>query len=151
MTVRSFPSHADAKSYGHQETFNEDVTDEAFVLATLRAMADHLMAKVRADDKTIRTVTVKLRYNDFTESTGDRSLEEPTDIETDLYSTIAVLVKKRGIDVSACVLLRSDLAMFTAASFARNWPLPRPLTLISRRRDWSRPSMPCVRDSATMR
>jgi nucleotidyltransferase/DNA polymerase involved in DNA repair len=38
----------DAKSYGHQETFNEDVTDEAFVLATLRTAADHLMAKVRA-------------------------------------------------------------------------------------------------------
>ena len=34
----------DAKSYGHQETFNEDVTDEAFVLATLRTSADHLMA-----------------------------------------------------------------------------------------------------------
>ncbi len=85
---------ADAKSYGHQETFGEDVTDEAFVLATLRTMADDLMAKVRADDKTIRTVTVKLRYNDFDESTGDRSLEEPTDIETDIYSTIATLVKK---------------------------------------------------------
>jgi len=84
----------DAKSYGHQETFGEDVTDEAFVLATLRSMADDLMAKVRADEKTIRTLTVKLRYNDFSESTGDRSLEEPTDIETDLYSTIAALVKK---------------------------------------------------------
>ena len=44
--------HADAKSYGTQETFNEDVTDEAFVLATLQGMADRLMAKVRADDKT---------------------------------------------------------------------------------------------------
>jgi DNA-directed DNA polymerase III PolC len=85
---------ADPKSYGHQETFNEDVTDEVFVLATLRSLADDLMAKVRADEKTIRTITVKLRYNDYSESIGDRSLEEPTDIETDLYSPIAVLVKK---------------------------------------------------------
>lgn len=84
----------DAQSYGEQETFGQDVTDEVFVLATLRSMADKLMAKVRADDKTIRTVTVKLRYNDFSESTRSRSLDEPTDIETDLYSTIAALVPK---------------------------------------------------------
>ncbi len=88
------PEHPDAKSYGEQETFDQDVTDEAFVLATLRAMADRLMAKVRADDKTIRTVTVKLRYNDFDESVRSRSLEEPTDIETDLYSSVAGLVTK---------------------------------------------------------
>ena len=86
--------HADAKSYGTQETFNEDVTDEAFVLATLQGMADRLMAKVRSDDKTVRTLTVKLRYNDFSESTRSRSLEEPTDLETDIYSTISALVKK---------------------------------------------------------
>ena len=118
----------DAKSYGHQETFNEDVTDEAFVLATLRTAADHLMAKVRADDKTIRTVTVKLRYNDFSESTGDRSLEEPTDIETDLYSTIAVLVKKlwdRRVSLRLVALrlsnvysgvFRQELALTTATN-----------------------------------
>ena len=118
----------DAKSYGHQETFNEDVTDEAFVLATLRTAADHLMAKVRADEKTIRTVTVKLRYNDFTESTGDRSLEEPTDIETDLYSTIAVLVKKlwdRRVSLRLVALrlsnvysgvFRQELALTTATN-----------------------------------
>jgi DNA-directed DNA polymerase III PolC len=84
----------DSKSYGEQETFAEDLTDEAFVLATLRGMADRLMAKVRADDKTVRTLTVKLRYNDFSESTRSRSLEEPTDIETDLYSAIAGLVAR---------------------------------------------------------
>jgi DNA-directed DNA polymerase III PolC len=88
------PDHADAKSYGTQETFNEDVTDEAFILATLQGMADRLMAKVRADDKTVRTLTVKLRYNDFSESTRSRSLEEPTDLETDLYSTLSALMTK---------------------------------------------------------
>jgi DNA-directed DNA polymerase III PolC len=118
----------DAKSYSHQETFNEDVTDEAFVLATLRTTADHLMAKVRAEDKTIRTVTVKLRYNDFTESTGERSLDEPTDIETDLYSTIAVLVKKlwdRRVSLRLVALrlsnvysgvFRQELALTTATN-----------------------------------
>ncbi len=88
------PALPDAKSYGEQETFAEDVTDEAFVLATLRGMADRLMIKVRADNKTVRTITVKLRYNDFSETTRSQSLEEPTDIETEFYPTIAALVAK---------------------------------------------------------
>jgi nucleotidyltransferase/DNA polymerase involved in DNA repair len=83
----------EAKSYGEQQTFGEDVTDEAFVLATLRGMADRLMTKVRGDEKTIRTFTVKLRYNDFSETIKSHSLEEPTDIETELYSGIAALVR----------------------------------------------------------
>jgi DNA polymerase-4 len=113
--------HADAKSYGTQETFNEDVTDEAFVLATLQGMADRLMAKVRADDKTVRTLTVKLRYNDFSESTRSRSLEEPTDLETDIYSTISALVNKAW-DRRVSLRLVSTVGK-TVVLFA---PLPSP-------------------------
>jgi error-prone DNA polymerase len=118
----------DAQSYSEQETFEQDVTDEAFVLATLRSMADRLMAKVRADDKTIRTVTVKLRYNDFSESVRSRSLEEPTDIETDLYTTIAGLIAKaweRRVSLRLVLLklshvysgvFRHELALTTATN-----------------------------------
>jgi DNA polymerase-4 len=84
----------DAKSYSEQETFGEEVTDEEFVLATARAMADRLMTKVRADGKTIRTVTVRLRYRDFTETSRGSSLEEPTDLETETYALLERLVRK---------------------------------------------------------
>jgi nucleotidyltransferase/DNA polymerase involved in DNA repair len=85
---------SDAKSYSEQETFAEDVSDEAFVLATARAMADRLMTKVRADGKTIRTVTVRLRYRDFTETSRSASLEEPTDLETETYASLERLVQR---------------------------------------------------------
>jgi len=49
---------AEAKSYGQQETFFEDVTDDAFLLANLRAIADRLAAKVREDKKSFRTITL---------------------------------------------------------------------------------------------
>jgi DNA-directed DNA polymerase III PolC len=122
------PDHPDAKSYGEQETFGQDVTDEAFALATLRGMADRLMAKVRADGKTVRTVTVKLRYNDFGESTRSHSLDEPTDIETEFYSAIAALVTKaweRRVSLRLVSLklshvyggvFRHELALTTAAN-----------------------------------
>src|SRR5512135_2504611 len=79
------PLRAPAKSYSEQETFAADTTDEDFLEATLRRMADKLMAKARADGKSIRTLTVKVRYNDMDEEQAGTSLDEPTDLETEVY------------------------------------------------------------------
>jgi DNA-directed DNA polymerase III PolC len=76
----------EAKSYGEQQTFGEDVTDEVFLRATLRQMADRLMAKVREDGKAVRTVAVTIKYNDFDTNQRSQSLDEPTDLASDLYS-----------------------------------------------------------------
>src|SRR5206468_3077832 len=76
------------------ETFAADTTDEEFIQATLRRMADKLMAKVRDDRKSIRTVTVKVRYNDMDEQQTSEGLPEPTDLETDIYSRISALLRK---------------------------------------------------------
>ena len=57
-------------------------------------MGDKLMAKVRADGKSIRTLTVKVRYNDMDEEQASVSLEEPTDLETEIYAEISRLLRK---------------------------------------------------------
>jgi DNA polymerase III alpha subunit/nucleotidyltransferase/DNA polymerase involved in DNA repair len=88
------PVRVPAKSYGEQETFSADTTDEEFLTATLRRMADSLMAKVRDDGKSIRTLTVKVRYNDMDEEQAAESLNEPTDLETDIYSQTSALLRK---------------------------------------------------------
>ena len=85
---------ADAQSYGRQETFDEDTTDEDFVRRVLRGMADGLMVKVRADGKMIRCVEVRLRYNDMEQSRRSESLAEPTDLETDVHAAIDRLAKR---------------------------------------------------------
>ncbi len=84
----------DAKSYGTQESFNEDTTDHVFILAKLRAMADSLMRRVREDKKSIRTVTLRLRYNDMDEVSRSNSLDEPTDLEHDVYPLLSGLLKR---------------------------------------------------------
>jgi DNA-directed DNA polymerase III PolC len=88
------PVNEPAKSYGQQETFEKDQTDEEFLEATLRRMADTLMTKVRAEGGSIRTVTVKVRYNDMSEDQCGESLVEPTDLETDLYGRLHVLLRR---------------------------------------------------------
>jgi DNA polymerase III alpha subunit/nucleotidyltransferase/DNA polymerase involved in DNA repair len=88
------PMSAPAKSYSQQQTFAADVTDEDYAEAILRRMADELMAKVRADRKSIRTLTVKVRYNDMAEDQCGESLPEPTDLEADLYGRIHGLFRQ---------------------------------------------------------
>lgn len=88
------PEAPAARSWSEQETFQEDVTDEDWVLAKLRSIADRLFAKIRADGKTVRTVEVRVRYNDFEDCRRSESLEEPTDLETDCYSALSRLLKK---------------------------------------------------------
>ncbi|MEO6181654.1 MAG: DNA polymerase IV, partial [Verrucomicrobiota bacterium] len=87
------PVSVPQKSFSQQETFAQDQTDEEFVLAVLKRMADQLMAKVREENRAIRTMTLRIRYNDMSEESRSESLCEPTDLETELYSRINVLLK----------------------------------------------------------
>jgi nucleotidyltransferase/DNA polymerase involved in DNA repair len=50
------PAREPQKSFSHQETFGRELTDEKYVEATLRRMADSLFAKVREEDRSIRTL-----------------------------------------------------------------------------------------------
>ncbi len=83
-----------ARSYSQQETFAEDIIDENFALAVLKRMADSLMAKIRGEGRSIRCVAVRVRYNDMDEDQCSATLNEPTDLETDLYGRIESLLRR---------------------------------------------------------
>jgi nucleotidyltransferase/DNA polymerase involved in DNA repair len=102
----------DAKSYGMQETFGENVTSKPFILETLRTMADELMSKLRRDQKTARTVTVRLRYNDMRDVSHGATLPSPTNLETDVYPLLPRLLRetwKRHASVRLAGLRFSNL------------------------------------------
>ena len=88
------PASEPQKSYSKQETFNADVTDEEYVEAVLRRMADQLFADVREEGRSVRTLTVKVRYNDRDENQRAESLREPTDLETDVYGRLRGLLRE---------------------------------------------------------
>ena len=88
------PAREPQKSFSHQETFGVDLTDEDYALAVLRRMADKLFATIREEGRSIRTIHVRVRYNDMGEDQCSESLREPTDLETDVYGIIGGLLKK---------------------------------------------------------
>ena len=70
------------------------MTDEEYVEAVLRRMADRLFATVREEGRSVRTLTVKVRYNDRDENQRAESLREPTDLETDVYGRLRGLLRE---------------------------------------------------------
>jgi DNA polymerase-4 len=85
--------HDDAKSYSQQETFGHDIGEFAAIERVAKRMVDELLAKVREDGKRVRTMTVKVRYPDFTQETHGRSLDTASDLEAPFYPLVAPLLR----------------------------------------------------------
>jgi DNA polymerase-4 len=85
--------HEDAKSYSQQETFGQNVSEFAAIERVAKRMVDELMPKIREDKKRVRTMTVKVRYPDFSQTAHGRSLAEATDLEAPFYPLVATLLK----------------------------------------------------------
>ena len=84
---------ADAKSYSQQETFAADVGDFAEIERVAKRMLDELMRKVRADGKRVRTMTIKIRYPDFSQESHGHSLAEASDLEAPFYPLVNPLLR----------------------------------------------------------
>ena len=106
------PARGPQKSFSAQETFPADLTDEEYVAAVLLRMADNLFAKVRAESRSIRTLQVRVRYNDLAEDQASQSLLEPTDLETGVYGRLRALLRaawKRRVSLRLVSLKLSNI------------------------------------------
>jgi len=84
----------DAKSYSQQETFGTDISDFGEIVRIVKRMVDELMRGIRADHKRVKTMTIKVRYPDFTQASHGRSLDSATDLEVPFCSLVETLVRE---------------------------------------------------------
>ena len=73
-----------ARSVSREVTFGEDVTDLERLRRTLRGHAERVGADLRGQGRRARTVTLKLRWTDFTTLTRSRTLERPAQTTEEL-------------------------------------------------------------------
>ena len=121
------PAREPQKSFSEQETFAGDLTDEGYVAATLRRMADDLFAKVRAEHRAIRTMAVTVRYNDRAEDQVSESLLEPTDLETEVYGRLQAMLKKAWKRRVSLRLVSLKLSNLYDGRFRSDLPLAVPM------------------------
>ena len=65
------------KSIGAEETFEHDLSDPAAMLETLRPIAERVAERMTKADLFGRTVTLKIKHNDFTLNTRQHTAADP--------------------------------------------------------------------------
>jgi DNA polymerase IV len=85
------------KSTGAEETFSRDVDDPDVVLRELLRLSAKVAARIRTARLAGRTVTVKVRFADFTTITRSRTRAEATDVTREIYQTAAGLYRSLGL------------------------------------------------------
>lgn len=85
------------KSVGADETFPYDVDDPAYIQRELLRLSDRVAGRMRAAGLSGRTVTLKVRFADFTTITRARTLPDPTDVSRQIYATALELYQALGL------------------------------------------------------
>jgi DNA polymerase-4 len=75
------------KSVSREETFFHDVRDRATLAERMQHLAADVGRRLRAGAWCGRTITIKLRYSDFTTLTRQHSLPSPTDADQRIAAT----------------------------------------------------------------
>jgi len=84
----------EAKSISSETTFDEDIGDRDRLHAVLLSLSQRVGRSLRDDGVVARTVTVKLRWSDFTTITRRITIPDPTDLDLPIYSAAKSLFDK---------------------------------------------------------
>ena len=93
----------EAKSIGHEETFASDLWDLDDLHRRLQRMVDASATALRRAERAARTVTVKLRFGDFTQVTRSHTLDGPVDATPAIAAVAAALLE--SVDLARGVRL----------------------------------------------
>lgn len=86
--------HSPTKSVSREETFPEDLTEDAELEHELLALATRVGTDLREKGLRARTITVKLRDYDFRTRTASRTLPDPLETGRGVYTVALELLAK---------------------------------------------------------
>ena len=71
--------------------------DPAYIHRQLLKLSERTAARVRAAGLVGRTISIKVRFSDFTTITRSRTLRDPTDVSRDIYAIARALFDGLGL------------------------------------------------------
>ena len=124
---------AQRKSVGAEETFEHDLADESQMLQALLKLSDRVSSRLRGQGISGQTVTVKIRFANFSTITRSKTLSHEIDSVTGVYGVAAGLLEKVVKDAPAG---RKRIRLL-GISFTnlKDWPASEQLTF-DRRPRW---------------
>jgi DNA polymerase IV len=91
---RKVESPGEARSISHETTFSHDTGDIKYLHAMLRLLCEKVGARLRREEKYARSVSLKLRFDDFETINRSRTLKETTHIDDVIYETAVEMLDR---------------------------------------------------------
>ncbi|GAA4353036.1 DNA polymerase IV [Angustibacter luteus] len=88
------------RSIGNEETFAHDVDDPQVIRRELLRLSERTAARLRSAGQVGKTVSIKVRFADFTTITRARTLPQATDVAREVYATASTLYDALGLQRS---------------------------------------------------
>ena len=85
------------KSIGADETFAHDISDPEVIHRELLRLSDRTAARARSAGMSGRTVSIKVRFADFTTITRAKTLRHHTDVSREIFATARELYDRLGL------------------------------------------------------
>ena len=80
------------KSIGAEQTFSKDLTSESFILEKLAHISEDLENRMRKNLNKGKTVTLKIKYNDFTQETRSKTIDKYISKKEEFFPIIENLI-----------------------------------------------------------
>jgi DNA polymerase IV len=123
--------HEPDKSIGNEETFAHDVDDARVVRRELLRLSQRTAARMRSASLVGRTVSIKVRFADFTTITRARTLPQHTDVAREIYATAVALYDALGLDRARIRLVGVRVEQLLDTDLA-----PRQMAIDDKPRGW---------------
>jgi DNA polymerase IV len=120
------------KSMGADETFGRDTDDREVILREVLRLSAKVAGRMRTAHVAGRTVTLKIRFADFTTITRSKTMSEATDVTQEIYRTTTDLFAALGLQRA-----RIRLVGVRVEGLVPRSTVQRQLMLGARERGWS--------------
>ncbi len=85
------------KSIGAEQTFAQDLTSESFILEKLDQISEDLENRMRKNLNKGKTVTLKIKYNDFTQETRSKTIQKYISKKEEIFPIIEQLIFNKSM------------------------------------------------------
>ena len=112
------------KSIGADETFAHDIDDPVRIHRELLRLSDRTAARARSAGMAGRTISIKVRFSDFTTITRSKTLRHHTDVSREIFATARELFDRLGLQRARIRLVGvrlEGLVPATAAPIHQHW------------------------------
>jgi len=92
------------KSVAAEHTFSKNLTSEVFMMQRLESIAEELESRLKRSKVSGRTITLKIKYSDFTQQTRSRTLDEFVKDKDTLLKTVEALLYQDRVRESVRLL-----------------------------------------------